>query len=334
VFGVLLTLASVGVLVGGGVLMDRYSSSVHQTPLIDPGARADRVGVLRPGKPANILLIGTDLRPDENPNDQVRSDSIIIVHIPPTHDRAYLISIPRDLVVDIPANPRTGQGPAHEKINAAFAYGNADGGGRTGGMRLLSQTVTGLTGIRFDAGAIINFTGFQSVVAALGGVDMCVDQRVVSIHTGAVYQPGCRHLRPWQALDYVRQRENLPEGDYDRERHQQQFLKAVLKQATGTGVITDPARLDGVLRAAGDALTFDGGGASPVEWAFALRGTGPNSVVMLRTVGHGVFAKPGDFSSYQGEELDPAGVSLFRAVRHETLDQWAAENPELVSNDK
>jgi hypothetical protein len=55
---------------------------------------------------------------------------------------------------------------------------------------------------------------------------------------------------------------------------------------------------------------------------------------MLRTVGHGVFAKPGDFSSYQGEELDPAGVSLFRAVRHETLDQWAAENPELVSNDK
>jgi len=47
---------------------------------------------------------------------------------------------------------------------------------------------------------------------------------------GHVYNQGCRHLQPWEALDYVRQRENLPLGDYDRQRHQQQFMDAVFKQ--------------------------------------------------------------------------------------------------------
>src|SRR6185437_14787740 len=121
---------------------------------------------------------------------------------------------------------------------------------------------------------IVNFAGFQSMVAALGGVDMCVDEKTISVHVGSdahgnfhapyeitasgvypirgitpqVYEPGCQHLAAWQALDYVRQRELIPDGDYGRQRHQQQFLQAVLKEATGAGVLTSPVKLDRVLR--------------------------------------------------------------------------------------
>src|SRR5262249_18490346 len=104
------------------------------------------------------------------------------------------------------AYPRTGYTGGRDKINAAFAYGFQPGGGRAGGFELLALTVKQLTGISFDGGAIVNFAGFQSLVTALGGVDLCVDEKVVSIHTRQVYQPGCQHMAAWQALDYVRQR--------------------------------------------------------------------------------------------------------------------------------
>jgi LCP family protein required for cell wall assembly len=329
--GVLAAIAALGALLGGGVLLDRYESAVHQATLIDPHARAK--AALKPGRPLNLLLIGTDLRPDENQNDPARSDSIIVVHVPPAHDRAYLISIPRDLLVDIPADPATGQPAAYDKINAAFANGDSNGGGLPGGMRLLSQTLTDLSGLRFNAGAIINFGGFQALVSALGGVDMCIDERVVSIHTGAVYQRGCRHLQPWQALDYVRQREGLPGGDYDRERHQQQFLKAVVRQTSGAGLLSDPIKLDRVVRAAGSALTFDGGGASVLDWALALHPIGPDAVTLIRTAGHPVLTREGDWSTYQGEALDPASRALLDAVQEEKVQEWVTAHPDLIATD-
>src|SRR5207245_2014286 len=121
-----------------------------------------------------------------------------------------------------------------------------------------------------NAGAIVNFAGFESVVQALRGVDMCIDQKVTSIHLNAqgrdlktaggppaVYLPGCRHLEPWQALDYVRQR-HLRDGDYDRQRHQQQFLKALAKKAMSSGM-SDPIGLDRVLVSVAHTLTVDPG---------------------------------------------------------------------------
>jgi LCP family protein required for cell wall assembly len=329
--GVVVAIAALGALLGGGVLLDRYESAVHQATLLDPHARSK--AALKPGTALNLLLIGTDLRPDENQSHPARSDSIIIVHVPPAHDRAYLISIPRDLLVDIPADPDAGQPATRDKINAAFSNGDSNGGGLPGGMRLLSQTLTDLSGLRFNGGAIVNFGGFQVLVNALGGVDMCVDERVVSIHTGVVYQRGCQHFRPWQALDYVRQREGLPGGDYDRERHQQQFLKAVVRQAGSGGLLADPVKLDRVVRAAGSALTFDGGGNSVLDWALALHPISPDSVVLVRTVGHPVLARPDDWSTYQGEALDPASADLLAAVQNERVDQWVTAHPDLIATD-
>ena len=119
-----------------------------------------------------------------------RSDTIIIVHIPATLDRAYLISIPRDLRVNIPPTPAADFGGALDKINASFQ----DGGQGAGGVQLLSETLTQLTGVRFDGAAVVDFGGFDKIVQDLGGVHLCIDETVKSIHTGHVFHTGCQDL--------------------------------------------------------------------------------------------------------------------------------------------
>ena len=219
-------------LAGGQVLINRYLGTVSQQNLL--GAAADS-GKSIDG-PINLLLLGVDERSDD-PEGGSRADTVMILHVPASHDMAYLVSIPRDSLVTIPAFAKTGYPGGNDKINAAFEFGYQNNGGRTGGFQLLALTIKKLTGISFNGGAVVNFDGFRSVVAAVGGVDMCVDEEVTSIHIGwniksgkegvpyrlsppafnnpvlipgmrpQVYHPGCQHLSPHQALDYVRQRE-------------------------------------------------------------------------------------------------------------------------------
>src|SRR6266540_4690383 len=86
---------------GGKLVLSRYSSSIKGGDLINPEARSDNHGRVRPDKPVNILLLGIDAR--VNNGEPIRADSIIVLHIPKEHDRAYLVSVPRDLIVEIPA---------------------------------------------------------------------------------------------------------------------------------------------------------------------------------------------------------------------------------------
>jgi anionic cell wall polymer biosynthesis LytR-Cps2A-Psr (LCP) family protein len=120
----------------------------------------------------------------------------------------------------------------------------------------------------------------------------------------------------------------LPDGDYGRQRHQQQFLQAVLQQATSTGVVTNPVKLDAVLRAAGQAVTFDGGGSSIADWMFTLGGIGPDNLTMLRTNG-------GQFNSEQVggqsvEVLDGSTRQLLEDVRGDTVGDFVAAHPDWV----
>jgi LCP family protein required for cell wall assembly len=222
--------------------------------------------------------------------------------------------------VDIPANPETGFPGSTEKINAAFNYG----GGGEGGFRLLSRTLTMLTGVRFNGAAIIDFTGFQQVINVLGGVDLCVDEQVTSIHTGAVYQPGCHHMRPWQALDYSRQRYGLPGGDFDRQRHQQQLLKAMLRQARDRGVSTNPAKLDKMIRAVGQSLTMDTNGIPLAVLAYTLHGIKADDLTGVRLPS---YSGPDDSgTSYVfANDLAP---SLYEAIRDDSMGDWLAGHPQ------
>jgi LCP family protein required for cell wall assembly len=337
--GLVLMLVSVVALAGGAVLSARYSGSVNQENLLPP-AEDKRTEIDR-ARPLNLLLVGIDQRPDSP--DPIRGDTIIVVHIPAGHDRAYLLSLPRDLRVEIPASPPQRERAGRDRINSAFPFGAENGGGLPGGFQLLSRTVTNLMGITFDGAAVINFDGFRSVVRELGGVTMCLDHRIVSEHMGDgpdgkylhprdggrpwTYQPGCQKLDDQQSLDVVRQRKSLPDGDYGRQRNQQRFLKAMLQQAKSSGILTDPRRLDAVVRAAGAALTFDGQGVSPVDWAWSLRDLSETSLVMVRTPATSV----GEGGGYLGEELDPLGTELFAALAAGTVDQFVAGHPEVIN---
>jgi LCP family protein required for cell wall assembly len=330
--GVLLVLASVGLIGAGRLLINRYDHQVKRDTLLAEGARVEpRDQRARLVGPLNYLLIGSDARA-WSPAAGQRSDTIIIVHIPASLDRAYLLSIPRDLRVEIPPYPPTGFRGSHEKINAAFEYG----GGGSGGIQLLSMTLANLLDIRFDGAAVIDFTGFKDVVKALGGVDMCVDHRVVSIHldqTGkgldqpgagqpAVYEPGCQEFNSWQALDYVRQRYSLPDGDYGRMRHQQQFLHALLVRARENGVATNPVKLDALIRAVAGSLTVDTGGVSLDSLVFGLRDIRPSNMIGLTVPSEPQWI--GDTSYIVA--FDEA-KHLYQALAEDSLDTWVVENP-------
>ncbi|MER7282785.1 LCP family protein [Dactylosporangium sp. NPDC000244] len=363
--GLVFTLLAGGALAGKEALFKYATRSVAQENLLgDSGRQAEQRGHVDVNGAKNILLIGVDARPGQDPAELVRADSIIILHIPASHDQAYLVSIPRDTWVKIPPydNGAKRYEGGHDKINGAYAWGG-DGltgaGQRAHAVELLALTIKSLWGITFDGAAIVDFTGFQQVVEVLGGVDMYVDEETTSVHIGhtangeyavpfrqftrsdggqglsavpgvtpQVYHVGYQHLEPWQALDYVRQRELLPNSDYDRQRHQQQFLKALFKKILSSDVLTDPGRLNDVLRVVGKAMTIDSGGIDLADWLYAMRGIGADDLLTIKT-NNGTFNNAPGVSN--AETLDQTTLDLLEAVRTERVQAFVAGHLDLVA---
>jgi LCP family protein required for cell wall assembly len=367
IFGVVLMVASGGTIVGFHVVLAAATKSFTKQNLLgSAGGSSNSVTHKSITGPKNILLIGVDARPGQNPNDLVRADSIIILHVPANHTEGFLVSIPRDTLVEIPAynNGKHSYRVQHDKINAAFAFG---GSGLTGAaarqhsVELLALTIKSMWGITFDAAAIVDFTGFQQVVKVIGGVHMCVDEDTRSIHIGYTrtgrqvspsvrlnsdgtvagpipgvtpkeYKPGCRDFAPWEALDYVRQRDLLAnhDTDYGRQRHQQQFLKAIFKKVLSGDVLTNPSKLAGVLNTVGKAMTIDQGQFSIQDWLFAMKGIGASSLITLKTNGGNFVNVPGpNHASYQG--LDSTSLQMLQSVKDDTMDAFVNLHPDRVA---
>ncbi|SCG50745.1 transcriptional attenuator, LytR family [Micromonospora inositola] len=297
-------------------LTNRYDRAVVKEELLDPAARQRRTDLSRA---LNYLLVGSDHRSGASAEDQ-RSDTILIVHVPAGMRQAYLISIPRDLLVAIP--PAAGNGGSQDKINAAYEHG----GGGQAGARLLSATLTRLTGIRFDGAALVDFSGFKEVIDLLGGIRMCVDTQVRSIHTQTLFTPGCQQMNGARTLDYVRQRYGLPGGDYDRQRHQQQMLRAVLDKAGETHLRSDPVKLDQVLRAVGGSLTVDTNGVPLEDLLLAFRSLPADALQGVQVPSY-----PQTIDEVSYVVLDNGGNGLFDAVRGTRLPEWVGANPRWVN---
>jgi LCP family protein required for cell wall assembly len=325
VVGTILTLLASGTYVAARTLAHRYDQALPKANLLDPSARAQPqaadIAHATINGPLNFLLLGSDARAND-PIDGQRSDTIIVLHIPATMDRAYLVSIPRDLRVHIAADPSIGFLGSTEKINGAFNYG----GGGMGGYQLISKTLTEMTGLRFDGAAIVDFAAFKSVVDLLGGVDMCIDQETKSIHTGITYHQGCQHLQAAQALDFVRQRKTLPDGDYDRQRHQQQFLRAILEEARQMGLERNPVKLDQFIRSVAGSLVVDTNRVPVADLAFALRNVTPSSMVGIRLPSY-----PQMIGGISYVLAEPEATGLYQAVSDDTLDSWVTEHPTWVN---
>ncbi|GAB3134061.1 hypothetical protein GCM10027289_25110 [Tsukamurella serpentis] len=243
----------------------------------------------------NWLLVGTDAREGLTPAQQkalatggdlggARTDTIMLVHIPRS-GKATLVSIPRDLFVQVP-----GQGG--HKINAAYFLGSTSGGGDAGGARLLVQTFEKAAGLRIDNYAEIGFGGFANMVDALGGIEMCPKYPINDPKAGIRLKAGCQELDGAQALGYVRTRAT-PNADLDRVVHQREFMSALFKESTSPTTLINPFAMWGMANAVAGALTVD---QDTHLWdlarlAWALRG---GTVTTTTPTGGSAYTSDGD----------------------------------------
>ena len=349
IFGAVLMLASGAGIVGSKVLISNATSAVTKAPLIPGSARKSKAeGGNSLKGPIDLLLLGVDARKRWDVDD-LHSDTIIVLHIPASHDQAYLVSIPRDTEMAVPPFAKSRYPGGTAKATEAFFHGAQNGGGWAGGAQLMAQTLKNTTGISFDGAAIIDFNGFKNVIDELNGVRMCVDQRVKSHHMAYVngkaewlaearktgrmkpiwHEVGCKNMEGWEALDYARQRYGLKNGDYDRQRHQQQLIKAIAKKASSSGVLTNPIKVKGLMKAAGKAFVLDTGGVPVADFMFTLKGVAANDLVLLRT-NNGTFAGNGNGR----ETISPLSKQMFSAVRQDRLAEFIVANPGVVAKEK
>lgn len=159
-----------------------------------------------------ILMMGVDAREGEQIDIGVRPDSLSVLHINPQAKTCRVVSIPRDTRTDLP-------GYGQSKINHALSVG---------GVQYQQLVVQNTLGIEIDHFALVDFGGVVGAVDALGGVD--VNNQTAFELEGTSFPAGPQHLNGEQALKYSRFRGDS-EGDFGRQRRQQEVIQAMLKKA-------------------------------------------------------------------------------------------------------
>lgn len=337
VLGVLLAVlvtGSVGAVAGMRALSNRYEDAVDRADLLPPAPKNSPTEPPKVRGPMNLLLVGSDSRTSGEPGDG-RSDVVILVHIPKSTKQAYVISIPRDTYLPI-ATADGGRG-SRNKVNAAFAWGGAP---------RLVQTVNRFGGITIDWPVIVDFAGIRKLTDLVGGVDVTIDKKSVdryrflpddSPYPSApctdpqgrgrrcvAFPAGRVHLDGKLAEYYVRQRRGLPHDDLDRSRRHQQYLRALADKMAQENLLTDPRKLDKLVRTAAGMLTVDR--RMPVQrLAFTLRHLRSKDLTFLTLPIAENRNVPG-----VGAVMVPDAArcrELFAALREGRLDAYVREHP-------
>ena len=194
------------------------------------------------------LIAGSDRREGnsvaEDGTKGARADTMMLLHKAPGGN-SYLVSLPRDTLVDIP-------GHGTYKLNAAFSFGGAE---------LLVETVEEFTGLTVDHYVEVGFDGVSDVVDSVGHVNLCIDQDVDDERSGLSMTEGCHDVGGEQALAFVRARYFDPTADMGRQERQQQFVGALMDRVTTPSVMLNPLAQVRVAGAGSQALlTSDGTG--------------------------------------------------------------------------
>ncbi|HEY5179541.1 MAG TPA: LCP family protein [Dermatophilaceae bacterium] len=208
-------------------------------------------------KPLNILVIGSDTRDlgtsSYGTTAGARSDTTLIVHLSGDRKSAVVVSVPRDSMTRAPANCKD---PKSKVADGPIRQWNANYS--LGGPACLIRTVEGTTGIFIDHFMVMNFLGFQSMVDALGSVEVCMPTAVVDPLSGLNLPAGRSRVTGKEALAFVRVRHNMGDGsDLGRIDRQQAFLSSMIQEATSTNLLLRPDKLFRFLDAATKSLTTD-----------------------------------------------------------------------------
>ncbi|MFY1674202.1 LCP family protein [Plantactinospora sp. WMMB334] len=313
------TAAALAVL--GVLAVPTFGRTVGESPPAEVAAPPPPLRATGPVAPLNFLLLGLD--GGDGRSNGHRADSVLLVHVPADRSRLYLVSLPRDLGVDVP-------GHGFGKLGTAFYLGSHRPGGRpdlAAGAALTERTVTALSGTRFDATATLTYPGLRELTDAVGGVRVCLPEQVRSHHTARVFPAGCQRLDGAAAQDLLRQRYHLDQGAHDRDRNAQRFTEALLHEITDPANAVNPLRIAEIVGALGRNLTLDLDGTTPAELFSTLR-----AVAAADAVGIGWTYHPDRGPGGQVETLDPVlSRSLFDALRRDALAVWVARHPDRVT---
>ncbi|HEX9795721.1 MAG TPA: LCP family protein [Anaerolineales bacterium] len=178
-----------------------------------------------------VLLMGLDYRDWEAGAGAPRTDSMMLVSFDPLTRHAVMLSIPRDLWIEIP-------GYSHNRINTAFTFGEAyrlPGGG----PGLAVEAVESVVGVPINYYAVIEFSAFERLIDEIGGIDVLVTERIKISPIGRMsfyLSAKAHHLDGAEALAYARVRKATG-GDFGRAQRQQQVALAVLDQVLDLNMV-------------------------------------------------------------------------------------------------
>ena len=307
---------------GGLALWVRHSIASGIEFIADPfagiPARAPQQKVAAGEEPAvNILVLGTDSRtsasdPSQWKEGAQRTDAIMIVQVSGDRKTVSVMSIPRDSWVEIPGH---GQG----KINAAYSYG---------GPSLTIHTVENLTGIHIDHFAVANFESFVALTDEIGGVR--VNLKTPQTLAGKELGAGAQVLDGQQALAYTRERSSLPNGDFDRVKRQQTWMRSIVSRVLTNGTLSSPTALYSFLKTASRTVAVDESFTLNQMQSLALetRHLHSNDIrfMTVPTAGTGTST---DGQSIVTLDAD-ADTPLFKAFAEDRVSTYLTEHPDAV----
>ncbi|NUS89163.1 MAG: LCP family protein [Streptomyces sp.] len=217
--------------------------------------------------PMNILVIGTDKR-DGKGNEGYgdagsvgHADTTLLFHVSKDRTNATALSIPRDMITDIPDCPtkqKDGEtkvipGQQSVRFNTSLGQEERDPG-------CTWRTVEKLTGLQIDHFLMADFNAVKTLSSAVGGVEVCLGKDIDDPKSHLKLSKGRHTVEGEQALAFVRTRHSVGfESDLDRIKLQQQFLSSMMRKMKSSGTLTSPSKMWDLANSATKALTVDTG---------------------------------------------------------------------------
>ncbi|MEU3964685.1 LCP family protein [Streptomyces buecherae] len=217
--------------------------------------------------PVNILVIGTDTRSGKGNGNYGDKDSVghadttILFHVSEDRSNATALSIPRDLITDVPdctvkqedGSRKTIPGERQVRFNSSLGQNGRDPG-------CTWNTVEKLTGLEVDHFMMADFNAVKTLSSAVGGVEVCLARDIDDPKSKLKLSAGRHTIQGEDALAFVRTRHGVGfESDLDRIKLQQQFLSSMIREMKSGGTFSNPKKMWKLSNAATDALTVDTG---------------------------------------------------------------------------
>nr|WP_097933579.1 MULTISPECIES: LCP family protein [unclassified Streptomyces] len=245
---------------GAYALYQKLNGNIDTIDVGDAGSK----NVVTDG-PMNILIIGTDKRTGKgnggygDKGSEGHADTTILFHVSEDRTNATAMSIPRDLMTEIPECETKNEddtstvipGTPNQRFNTSLGQNGRDPG-------CTMKTVENITGLRPDHFMMVDFNAVKSLTSAVGGVNVCMAKPIDDPKSHLKLPQGESKVQGEQALALLRTRDSFGNrSDLDRIKVQQQFLGSMIREMKSSDTLTNPKKLYKLADAATDALTVD-----------------------------------------------------------------------------